>query len=208
MVKWRVVFTKQAQKDAFERELLQFETQLNTVINAASLPKTGSGVLAWPLDQIKVTQYFGKTDFATANPQVYNGSGHNGVDFRASIGTKIKASSSGVVSGTGNSDLVRGCYSYGKWVLIKHPNGLSTLYAHLSLPTVSVGHEVATGETIGYSGNTGYTTGPHLHFGVYATEGVKVTTLTSKMSKNCVGAVIPVASLNAYLNPLSYLPSL
>ena len=167
------------------------------------IPKTGSGVLIWPLDNVYITQYFGNTSFATANPQVYNGRGHTGIDFRASIGTPVRSSLSGVVQGTGNTDAIRGCYSYGKWIMIKHPNGLSTLYAHLSLQNVIIGQEVKTGQVIGYSGNTGYSTGPHLHFGVYATQGVKIQTFST--SVNCRGAVIPVADYKAYLNPLSFL---
>ena len=87
--------------------------------------------------------------------------------------------------------------------MVKHPNGLSTLYAHLSLQTVSIGEVVSSGQVIGYSGNTGYSTGPHLHFGVYATQGVEIKTFDS--SKNCKGATVPLADLKAYLNPLSYL---
>jgi murein DD-endopeptidase MepM/ murein hydrolase activator NlpD len=204
--KYKQILTdKQAQKDAFEREVLDYESQLKLAIDLSKLPQTGSGVLSWPLDKVFITQYFGNTSFATANPQVYSGKGHNGIDLRAAIGTPIKAASSGIVSGIGNTDIIRGCYSYGKWVMIKHSNGLSTLYAHLSLQTVAVGQNISKGELIGYSGNTGYTTGPHLHFGVYATEGVQINKLTSAQTSHCIGAVIPVADFKAYLNPLSYL---
>lgn len=196
---------KKTLKEAFEREVLKLESQLKLTVDPAAIPHSGSGVLLWPLDSITVTQYFGNTEFATANPQVYNGKGHTGVDFRASIGTPVKAALSGTVIGASNTDAIYGCYSYGKWVMVKHTNGLSTLYAHLSLQTVSVGQQVTTGQIIGYSGNTGYTTGPHLHFGVYATEGVQITKLTAGMSKNCTGATIPLADFRAYLNPLSYL---
>ncbi len=193
----------QARKAAFERELSSFESQLGLVVDAGKLPSSGSGVLLWPLEKITVTQYFGNTSFATKNPQIYNGRGHTGVDFRASVGTRVTSALGGLVSGTGNTDLVRGCYSYGKWVLIKHPNGLSTLYAHLSLISVSEGQTVNAGQIIGYSGNTGYSTGPHLHFAVFATEGVRVQKFSS--SVNCKNAEIPVADPKAYLNPLSYL---
>ncbi|MEK7641548.1 MAG: peptidoglycan DD-metalloendopeptidase family protein [Patescibacteria group bacterium] len=192
-------------KELFEREVLDLESQLKLTIDPASIPHTGSGVLSWPLDAITVTQYFGNTPFATANSQIYNGKGHTGVDFRASIGTPIKASLSGTVVGVANTDIIPSCYSYGKWIMIKHGNGLSTLYAHLSLQSVSVGQQVVTGQIIGYSGNTGYTTGPHLHYGVYATEGIRITKLAPGMSKNCSGATIPLADFKAYLNPLSYL---
>lgn len=194
---------KEALKDAFENELNQYESELKLTIDTSRLPAVGSGVLTWPLDVVKITQYFGNTPFATKNPQIYSNRGHNGVDFKASIGTKIKAARSGIVAGTGNTDNFPGCYSYGKWVLITHDNGLSTLYAHLSYVIANEGDKVLTGQVIGYSGNTGYSTGPHLHFGVYASQGVQI--ITYSKSKNCHNAVIPIADPKAYLNPLSYL---
>lgn len=168
------------------------------------MPPAGKGVLAWPLPTIRITQYFGNTEFAKSG--AYSGKGHNGVDFGASIGTEVKAALSGTVIGTGNTDQFKGCYSYGKWVLIRHENGLTTLYAHLSLIKVAKGQSVSTRETIGYSGNTGYSTGPHLHLTVYASQGVEIVRLGDiKKITNCGNAYIPVAPLNAYLNPLDYL---
>lgn len=193
---------RKAQKEAYEREVLEFEKALKIAIDPNSIPSTGKGVLKYPLDNIRITQYFGNTEFATQNPQVYNGNGHGGVDFAASIGTPVKASLSGVVVGSGNTD-IGNCRSYGKWIMLKHANGLSTLYAHLSLINVNHGQTVATGEVIGYSGNTGYSTGPHLHYGVYATEGVRITKFETSI--NCKSVIIPFADLKAYLNPLSYL---
>jgi len=96
--------------------------------------------------------------------------------------------------------------SYGKWVLVRHTNGLSTLYAHLSVISVSVGDQISGSSVIGYSGNTGYSTGPHLHFTVYATQGVEIM---DRKSRVCGGIyTMPIADLRAYLNPLSYLPKL
>jgi len=186
--------------------VLQLESQLKLAVDSGKLPDTGKGILAWPVDKVFVTQYFGNTPFATANAQIYGGKGHNGIDLRASIGTPIKASMSGTVVGLSNTDTIRGCYSYGKWVMVEHPNGLSTIYAHLSLQSVTKGQSVSTGQIIGYSGNTGYTTGPHLHYTVYATEGTRIKTLSKGESNHCTGATIPVADFKAYLNPLSYLP--
>ncbi|MFH1863595.1 MAG: peptidoglycan DD-metalloendopeptidase family protein, partial [bacterium] len=192
-----------AKQKALEEEIRDIEDQIRIEIDPKSLPPVGSGVLKWPLDQIKITQYFGNTPFATANPQVYNGMGHNGVDFRASVGTPTKSSKEGIVIGTGDTDSQCRGVSYGKWVLIEHPNNLSTLYAHLSLIKVSKGQQVNTGQIIGYSGDTGYTTGPHLHFGVFASQGVKVDQIKSKICGTML--VLPVASRSSYLNPLSYL---
>ena len=199
----RMLADKNSQMEALQEEIQSFESQLHLNIDSKLLPHTGSGVLSWPLDSIRITQYFGNTPFSTANPQIYNGKGHTGVDFAASIGTPVKAALSGQVIGIGNTDLFKGCYSFGKWIMIKHDDGLSTLYAHLSLQNVNPGDSVTTGQVIGYSGNTGYTTGPHLHFGVYATQGVELKLFST--SKNCKGAVIPVADYSAYLNPLSFL---
>ncbi len=198
----QILAQKKALNDAFQNELLQFESQLKITLDPSSIPSAGSGILHWPLDSITVTQYFGQTEFALATHS-YNGKGHNGVDFKASSGTNVKAALSGVVQGTGNTDSVCPGASYGKWVLIQHNNGLSTLYAHLSLIKVTEGQSVSTGETIAYSGDTGYVTGPHLHFTVLATQGSKIMQVKSKV---CNGTyTMPVADLKAYLNPLTYL---
>lgn len=197
---------KKALHEQFENDLRDYEGKLNLIIDPNSLPKTGSGVLKYPLDKVIITQYFGNTAFATKNSQIYNGGGHNAIDLAASPGTPVKAARSGVVKGTGDTDLTCSGASYGRWVLIEHGNGLSTLYAHLSVIRVSQGQSVGTLETIAYSGNTGYSTGPHLHFSVYATEGVRIQQLPSKASA-CRGRIytMPVADTKAYLNPLSYL---
>lgn len=190
-----------AKKDAFERELFDFEAQLKVIIDPKSIPPAGKGILAWPLDNIFITQQFGKT---VAAKRLYASGTHSGVDFRATMGTPVKATLDGVVMGVGDTDRVCRGVSYGKWVLIKHGNGLSTVYGHLSLIKTVAGATVKTGEVIAYSGNSGYSTGPHLHLGVIATQGVKVGEYTSKV---CVGArmTIPLISVEAYLDPLVYL---
>jgi len=218
-----LIAQKKAAEKASEQELIDLQGQLNLIVHPELLPKVGSGVLSWPFStafmfnctQRKsvfgnlfcITQYFGNTPFATANPQVYNGGGHPGIDISAPIGTAVRASLSGVVLATGNTDLIKGCYSFGKWVMIVHSNGLSTLYAHLSNIDVAKGQSVATGQVIGLSGMTGYATGPHLHFAVYATEGTQIMTLRQFRGATigCADAPMPVATLSAYLNPLSYL---
>ena len=200
----KILADRIAKQKALEQELLDIEEQIKVEIDPKSLPSSGSGVLKWPLDgKIFITQYFGNTSFATANPQVYNGGGHNGIDFRASLGAPIKAAQAGVIKGVGDTDRNCNGVSYGKWVLIEHPNNLTTLYAHLSLIKVSAGQNVETGEIIGYNGETGYTTGPHLHFTVFATPGVKISQIRSKICGTLM--TLPVAARNSYLNPLSYL---
>lgn len=203
----KLLADKQARRLQLEKELRDFEARLKVAIDPGSLPQTGTGALGWPLADPVITQNFGNTAFATKNSQVYNGNGHNGIDLRAPIGTPILSSADGVVVETGDTDKIHGCYSYGKWVLVRHPNNLSTLYAHLSLIRTAAGQQIAKGDLVGYSGNTGYSTGPHLHLTVYASVGVRIVDLKEVRSNtNCPGARIPVASFNAYLNPLSFLP--
>lgn len=195
----KILAERQAEKERFEKELYQFESDLKRAIDPNSFPSSGKGIFAWPLDNIFITQHFGKTIDAK---RLYTSGTHNGIDFRASRGTPVKAVLSGTVSGSGNTDEQRGCYSYGKWILIEHANGLSTLYAHLDLIKVVSGQKVSTGEIIGYSGNTGFSTGPHLHLTVYASQGVDIQKYSS--SRNCKNVTIPVASINAYLDPMLY----
>ncbi len=191
---------KVAAKAAFERSLDELESKLQFTLDPSRVPPAGKGILRWPLDNVYVTQKFGRTG---DSGRLYVSGTHNGIDFRASIGTPVKAALSGTVVGTGNTDLIRGCYSYGKWVLIKHGNGLTTIYAHLSEIKVSQGSTVSTGEVIGYSGFTGYATGPHLHFGLYASDAVSVQQLSS--GKGCDKAVIPVSAASGYMDPMDYL---
>lgn len=105
----------------------------------------------WPLEQVSVTSSFGRRgrDF------------HEGVDLRAPLGTSVYSAEHGVVVYAGQK--IRG---YGKMVIIKHPSGLSTVYAHNSRLLVKRGQRVQRGRQIAFSGNTGQSTGPHLHFEV------------------------------------------
>lgn len=200
-----LIAEKEAAKERFEDELTAYQSELQYTLDPSSIPTSGQSTLAWPLKNVIITQKFGNTAFAQSG--AYNGSGHNGIDFGASIGTPLYSALTGTVQGTGNTDAYAGCYSYGKWVLIRHPNGLSTLYAHMSQIDVTVGQRVTTGERIGYTGFTGYATGPHLHFSLYVSDAVQIVKLGSVKSRtNCAEASVPIAPLNAYLNPLDYLP--
>lgn len=197
---------RKTKKGQLEQELLDVESKLKVFVDASKLPKYGTGVLKWPVANVKITQYFGNTPFASKNPQVYNGAGHNGIDFGIPSGTALLAAESGIVVGTGNTDTSCSGVSYGKWILIKHSNGLSTLYAHLSKINVVAGQSVTALEKIGLSGNTGYSTGPHLHFTVYASDSVHISGPTEYKSKVCgTYMIMPIAPRAGYLNPLSYL---
>lgn len=83
---------------------------------------------------------------------------HGGIDFAVGVGHSIVAADSGVVTVSEYSG------GGGNWIEIKHDNGLTTQYLHMSQRLVSVGERVYAGQQIGLSGNTGYSTGPHLHF--------------------------------------------
>lgn len=195
---------RMAKQKAFEDEIKAFENQIQLEIDRSSLPEAISGILKWPLEKIKITQYFGHTAFAQSNKAIYKEEGHNGIDLRAAIGVKTLASSDGVVTGVGDTDRSCSGVSYGKWILIKHPNRLSTLYAHLSAIKVVAGQKIEAGQLIGYTGDTGYATGPHLHFGVFATEGVEIKTYRSKICGT--NLIFPIKTKNnAVLDPLLYL---
>lgn len=197
----KILAAKQAQKDAFEKELFQYESALKVAIDPSLVPAAHKGVLSWPLAKVTITQYFGKTVDAK---RLYVSGTHGGIDFAASIGTPVMAALSGTVTDTEAVKSRSGC-QYGKFVLIKHADGLSTIYGHLSVVNVSPGDTVTTGQVIGYSGNTGYATGPHLHFGLYATQGVRVVDASNLGSVNCSGIKTVAAPPNAYLDPMIYL---
>jgi len=205
----RLLSEKLEQRAEFERELQAYEAELQVAIDPDSLPEEGQTIFRWPVEPpIRITQLFGHTHFAEQNPSVYGGrTYHPGVDFGTPVGTVIRAPLTGTVWKTGNTDAIRGCYSWGKWVLIRHNNGVSTLYAHMSLISVVEGQDLKTGELVGYTGNTGYSTGPHLHFSTYATKGVKIVPFEEiRATTRCAGAVTPAAAGNAYLDPMVYLP--
>lgn len=192
---------KEAERARFEKEIQEIESRLQFILDPSSIPNAGSAVFSWPLDSVRVTQYFGDTSFSRSGG--YNGRGHNGIDLGAPRGTAVKAALGGKVQSV-NVQVAPMC-QYGKWVLVRHANGLSTLYAHLSLVSVNAGDEVASGDILGYSGDTGYAIGPHLHFTVYASDAVKFTEYTCNSG---IKLTIPVAAATGYLNPMSYLPAI
>lgn len=190
-------------KQIFEKEMEDYEAKLELLINPKFLPKAGSEVLSWPLDSILITSKFGNRCllnlYGACKP-------HYGLDFRATVGTPVMATASGTVVGFGDTDSSCPKASFGKWIFIKHSNGLSTTYAHLSSITVKAGQVVKEGDVIGLSGNTGASTGPHLHLSVYASDGVEVATFESI---SCIGKTLTqprITRADAHLDPLLYLP--
>lgn len=198
---------KKAARDKLLAEVQQIESELQFILDPNSIPEKGNAVFRWPLDSVRITQTFGYTRFALSG--AYSGSAHNGIDLGAPTGTTIYAPLTGTVRAVGNTDAVPGCYSWGKWVLIDHPNGLSSMFAHLSHIGVNSGQSLSTGDIVGYTGNTGYSTGPHLHYTLYASDAVEVKQFNEfKAVTGCGSALSPFAAIEGYLDPMDYLPPL
>lgn len=188
---------REAERKALMDEISAMEYELQKLIDPSRLPAKKTGVLGWPVEDPVITQGYGFTEFATARTDIYKGQGHNGIDLRARLGTPILAADDGEVWDLGNTDLTCPGGSYGKWVLLRHANGLATIYGHLSGFNTTKGAVVKRGQTIAFSGQTGYSTGPHLHFTVYDAATVKFGPSKSGRCK-----YLP---FGGYLNPLDYL---
>jgi len=152
-----------AKREIIEEKILQAAVDRVIVkgsgVRIASRSLTSrTGAMSWPLYGV-VTQYFS--------------GGHTGIDIGVHMGTPIYATDSGLVYFAGYSG------GYGYCVKLDHGNGLETNYAHCSKLVVSSGQMVSKGQLIAYSGSSGHSTGPHLHF---------------EVSKN-----------GAFTNPVSYL---
>jgi len=170
-----------------QQDIYDLEDQMKQAVDPTSLPESRSGVLSWPIDGI-LTQGYGYT---AASKKLYASGFHNGIDVASAYGEPILAARDGKVIGIGSC----GKYAYGKWIAIEHDNKLTTLYGHLSsYGSFKTGDIVKRGEIIGYEGNTGYSTGAHLHFGVYVSA-------TFKIESRWYG-MLP---LGAHLDPMKYL---
>jgi murein DD-endopeptidase MepM/ murein hydrolase activator NlpD len=110
-----------------------------------------------PMEFSRVTSGFSDARF---HPILQTWRAHKGVDFAAPTGTPIRATGDAKVAFVGQQD------GYGNVIELSHNGGFSTLYAHLSrfAPQVRAGARIAQGEVIGYVGQTGWATGPHLHY--------------------------------------------
>ena len=104
--------------------------------------------------------YFMKPVSCTKS-QGLHGPYHTGVDFSCHVGTSVIAAADGVVIRASSVGYNGG---YGEVIIISHSNGTQSIYAHLSGLNVVVGQRVSQGQIIGATGNTGRSTGPHLHF--------------------------------------------
>ena len=131
---------------------------------SAVQPLSGSPRVSSPFGQVRHLTFNGKKSPSYGQP-------HGGVDFAVSTGTPVMAANDGVVVGTPyDAD------GFGNYVQIQHKDGHSSYYGHLSSKGVSEGQEVNAGQVVGVSGNSGNSTGPHLHFEVRR-GGIKVDPL-------------------------------
>jgi murein DD-endopeptidase MepM/ murein hydrolase activator NlpD len=100
------------------------------------------------------------------------GTMHWGIDIANRIGTPIKAAADGVVVESGPAS------GFGLWVRIEHADGTITVYGHIDRSLVREGQRVQAGQQIATMGNRGHSTGPHLHFEVWAADGSKINPLS------------------------------
>ena len=129
--------------------------KVKQVYASGSIDRLWYGEFQLPMDS-KITSAFG-------NQRLFNGelkSYHNGVDFRAPVGTPVFASNSGVAR------LAENLFYSGKVIILDHGNSIFTIYAHLSKIEVKTGQQVEMGQKLGLTGATGRVSGPHLHWGV------------------------------------------
>lgn len=135
-------------------------------------PQSAGGGYIKPLDgNFRISSGFGPRRAPTAGASTF----HKGVDLAAPTGTPVRATKGGKVSisqhqrnGSGRST------GYGNWIEIKHDDGTSSRYGHLNSRDVQVGQRIEAGQLIGTVGNTGTSTGAHLHFEVRNRDGKAV----------------------------------
>jgi murein DD-endopeptidase MepM/ murein hydrolase activator NlpD len=143
-----------------EKMIAQKERELLAKEAAMDGQASGSAVTAMPSIRPiagEITSEFGMRVHPVYNRMMF----HAGTDFSASVGTRVVATADGTVSSSG---FEKG--GYGKKVVIDHGFGFQTVYAHLSKAVVRQGQHIRRGDIIAFSGNTGRSTGPHLHYEV------------------------------------------
>lgn len=152
--------------DEVSREIVKQDVLMEAVPKIVERGTMIPPTFIWPLSGGRISSYFGRRKSPTAGASSY----HKGIDIATPTGSSVYASSGGVVTSAGWNG------GYGYAVVIRHPDGHSTRYGHLSKILVSVGQSVSQGQTIARSGSTGVSTGPHLHFEIIE-NGVQVDPL-------------------------------
>ena len=137
-----------------EAEILAIE---RAILARGNSKRILSGGLIWPCpDSKRITSGFGSRKSPTKGGSTF----HQGIDIGAPVGTTVLAAAAGEVV------ISKYSYSAGNYIMIEHGSGIITVYMQLSKRSVDVGKEVSQGQKIGEVGSTGFSTGPHLHFGI------------------------------------------
>ncbi|BAL81177.1 murein hydrolase activator EnvC family protein [Caldisericum exile] len=139
-----------------EEEIKKEEELIQKLIEEQRKKGIYAGTFIWPVIG-PVTSEFGMR----FHPILHIMRMHDGIDIAVPTGTPVKASASGTIIAT------KWLEGYGNVVIVSHGQNFSTLYAHLKSFAVKEGQEVKQGQVIAYSDNTGWSTGPHLHFSIY-----------------------------------------
>jgi hypothetical protein len=135
------------QRESFEHIQERIETNQDLILHTPSI---------WPVDGGRLTEYFGKR----RDPFTHRIRPHYGIDIAAKRGTRVYATADGVI------EEAKRKYAFGKVIIINHGYGFETVYGHLHSFSVTPGQKVKRGDLIGTIGNTGRSTGPHLHYEV------------------------------------------
>ncbi|MEN9338464.1 MAG: hypothetical protein RI945_189 [Candidatus Parcubacteria bacterium] len=152
LTKGQIIFIPDAEGE-IEAELSKAEAKAKTTVKVKVVaPKYKNNAIAG---------YFMRPVSGCVRTQGLHGPYGTAIDFGCPIGTSIAASAGGTVIRSDESGYNGG---YGEVIIISHPNGTQTIYSHLSRIDVAAGQKVSQGQIIGATGNTGRSTGPHLHF--------------------------------------------
>ena len=144
-----------AELERQENQILAESQALSGVVGGSGSTGGGSGSLGWPVSGPVVSPYGYRI-----HPILGYRKLHTGIDIAVGYGVPIHSSAAGTVI------YASWMGGYGNVIIVDHGDGLSTLYAHQSSLAVGNGAQVARGQTVGYVGSTGFSTGPHLHFEV------------------------------------------
>ena len=136
------------------------EVQRNQNIQNENINNKNFGKILWPVKSGKITSKFGNRN----HPVLKSVKFHRGVDIAVSLGTPVYAGIKGIVTFAGK----RG--NYGNLVEIEGNDGIKVRYAHLNSIDVVTGQKVSDGEKVAETGNTGMSTGPHLHYEIIIDE--------------------------------------
>ncbi|SFG48357.1 Murein DD-endopeptidase MepM and murein hydrolase activator NlpD, contain LysM domain [Oribacterium sp. WCC10] len=151
---------QEANIEAMEREIERQEEEARKKAKesgSSQKTRTMTGGFTWPVpSSSRISSEFGSRESPTEGASTY----HKGIDIAASTGSNVIAAAGGkVVIATYSA-------SAGNYIMISHGSSTYTVYMHMSKLNVSEGDEVSQGDVIGAVGSTGYSTGPHLHFGI------------------------------------------